>query len=189
MSDKFSEETDFMMSEDILIDTDGPPSGDILQYFDEMITKADLDRTLSENTTSSLTEKHINSNYLGMAQSIRQYINKEFNNLPENLQKILYIAKYIVEDATISGFQLMSGDRLQIFLLLSGENWRSHKCKAFQYVEGCWQEEDKLKMPALDLLTATEGLFILSGSANARDLNVGMQFSHSPQEKTSPGNF
>ena len=95
-----------------------------------------------------------------MAQEIRDKIDKEFKDLPKDLKKILYIAKYIVEDATISGYQLMSVDRLMIFLLLQGEDWRSHKCKSFQYIQGCWQEQERISMPSLDFLTAAEGLFI-----------------------------
>ena len=74
--------------------------------------------------------------------------------------KILYVAKYIADDAMISGFQLMSVDRSMIILLLNGENWRSHKCNAFQYLDGCWQEEEFVLMPSLNYLTAAEGLFI-----------------------------
>ena len=79
---------------------------------------------------------------------------------PENVRKILFIAKYMVDDAVISGYQLMSIDRLMVFLLLNGEDWRSHSCKAFQYFDGCWEESDRVVMPSLDLLTAIEGLFI-----------------------------
>ena len=58
----------------------------------------------------------------------------------------------------------MSIDRLMVFLLLNGKNWRCHIWKAFKFEDGCWQEKERMELPALDLLTATEGLFIsLSG--------------------------
>ena len=57
-----------------------------------------------------------------------------------NQENFNYTAYYIVDDATISRYQLMSADRLMIFLLLKGEDWRSHNGKSFQYLDGCLVE-------------------------------------------------
>ena len=51
------------------------------------------------------------------------------------------------------------------FLLLKGKDWRTHCGKAFQYKDGCWEEQESLVMPSLDFLTAAEGLFIALSSA------------------------
>lgn len=47
-----------------------------------------------------------------------------------------------------------------VFPLVNGNEWRSHLANAFQYYDGSWQQVETLIMPPLDVLTATEGLFI-----------------------------
>jgi len=75
--------------------------------------------------------------------------------------------KYLVKDASMSGFKLDISDELMVFLLLDGQNWRAHDKQAFHYDSGCWDmcdgfANETLELPeqSKDYLLALEGLFI-----------------------------
>ena len=140
---------------------DFPKGNSILDFFNDTALKLEFDEPSNETiSTPSEVQTTTTKTPLETADFIREKIDSCYKNLPEDVRKIIYVAYYVVDVANISGYQLLSNDRLIIFLLLDGKNWRSHSYKPFHYIDGCWEEKEKLTLPSLDLLTAVEGLFI-----------------------------
>ena len=85
----------------------------------------------------------------------------DFNGIPEECRRALATVKYLVTSAVFSGYALEGEERLTIFNLLCGHNWRSHEKKLSRYIDGCWKRRgDRIEFTSQEELTAVEGLFI-----------------------------
>ena len=85
----------------------------------------------------------------------------EFNGIPEECRRFLATSKYVVTSAVYSGYTLKGGERLTIFNLLCGNNWRSREKQLFRYIDGvCKRWGDRIEFAPNDELISVEGLFI-----------------------------
>ena len=69
-----------------------------------MIASADLDVAFSDYKSSPSNIQREITNKIELANGIRTKVDAEFSDLPKDVRKVLYITKYVVEDATISGY-------------------------------------------------------------------------------------
>ena len=85
----------------------------------------------------------------------------EFNGAPEKCRMVLATAKYLVTSAVFPAYALKGEERMTIFNLLCGRNWRSREKHLFRYVGGVHKRwEDRTEFTSHGELIAVEGLFI-----------------------------
>ncbi|OLP55530.1 hypothetical protein AK812_SmicGene48593, partial [Symbiodinium microadriaticum] len=63
-----------------------------------------------------------------------------------------------------ANYMMSNMQKLTIFVLIDGGNWRAHKRQLFHLHNGAWDMEDRLALEAWDLLVALEGLFVTIAS-------------------------
>ena len=73
------------------------------------------------------------------------------------------VAKFIC-DMNAANYMMSNMQKLTIFVLIDGGNWRAHKRQLFHLHNGAWDMEDRLALEAWDLLVALEGLFVTIAS-------------------------
>ena len=59
-----------------------------------------------------------------------------------------------------TNYMMSNVQKLVLFLLIDGDNWRAHKRQLFHLRDGAWDMEEKLSLEAWDFLSAVEGIFV-----------------------------
>ena len=85
-----------------------------------------------------------------------------FPDANKDEQKILAAIYYLVKECNMSGFQLLSHQKLTMFALLDEGVWRVHENMPYNYDDGVWVKKDEVhaQPELLYFLTATEGAFV-----------------------------
>ena len=108
------------------MDHNSIPSGSgILNYFNQSICSEEFREQLSENSSNILSTIVKDNGISDLSEKIKEEIINKYSDYPRLVQQILFLTKYIAEDAVISDYMFMSKDRLMMFLLINGQNWRS----------------------------------------------------------------
>ena len=72
-------------------------------------------------------------NLKDQADNINIAISLEFPSSNHKEQLVIGITQYLVECNTINGYKLLNENKLIIFLLMHGLNWRAHNGNLYQY--------------------------------------------------------
>ena len=118
--------------------------------------ESDGDRNLGLSDPSAARGAY----FLSMGESLRAEARGHDPDLAEDESKILAAATYLFRDAESTGYKMRLEQRMIVFLIFDGGNWRSHSTQAYRYADGHWKQYTRLEVNFVDNLTALEGLFI-----------------------------
>ena len=103
-----------------------PKGAGILKYYEDLVSNYEFEAPSTSTVDTSLLTAEESVSPIILLKNIRYYIDDTYKHFTGSERKLMYITKYLVDASDISGYQLLSRDRLMIFLMLDGQNWRSH---------------------------------------------------------------
>lgn len=99
-----------------------PKGAGILKYFKNVVSSYEFEPNASTSTTERLLTNEETISPLVLLKNVRTYIDDAYKCFNDSEKKLMYITKYIDDVSDLSGYQLLSRDKLMIFLLLDGRN-------------------------------------------------------------------
>ena len=98
---------------------------------------------------------------LRKVDSLELSVRSEFPEASDDDCRMLSCVKFLTREATISGYVLKLEDKLTLFTLLCGMDWRAHEGQLFHYTNGYWERRDgSLVFDASPQLIGIEGCFV-----------------------------
>ena len=99
---------------------------------------------------------------LARVSELRRGATEAFPNVSADVQTTLTLLKYLVDEAKMTDFKLLSHSKLALLLALRCDDLRAHEYNLFEYEEssGAWLPAEVIVLHNKDILLAAEGVLL-----------------------------